>query len=760
MPFGEIRLLPGINVEKTPTLLEASYAQSQLIRFKDGLAQKYGGFAKYYPFAVTGTPRDLHAWQDLNGTKHVSIGATTQQSLITSGVLADITPQVLTSDFKPFIQATANSTTINITDPNVTNPTTYDAVVFNTPVSAGGAILAGGPFGLQTITGTSSFTINAPTAAATTNTLTISTATAQGTTTIKFASVPSWVTAGMLAVDLTNTTGILANTVVSTTTATTITLSQALSTGGAAAADSIVFTSLPRFTTATASPTVAVEFVAHGLSTSLSNTVNFPLSTTVASATVMGSYTVPPGQVSDANDFNITVSNQANAGTTANMNGGECELVYYIQLGPSAIGQGFGLGGFGSGGFGTGNTQSAQTGTDLTTTDWTEDNWGQILLSCPINGPVFAFDPTSGITNSGIVVTAPLYNGGIFVSVGLQQLICYGSTPIPNPGQSIGLQQDPLFIRYSDLLNYTQFTPLPSNQAGGIRIPTGSVIRCGLSTANQNIIITDIDTWAMNYIGPPLVYGINKIGAGAGAVSSHAIAALRGGVYWMGPSNFYRLGANGVEVIPCPVWDFVFQNLNSSFTQNVRAMPNTPFNEVGWLFPSAASSNGECDSYVKFNITEPNMPWDFGPANTMARSAWMDQSVVGMPISASLTGIVYSQETTNDADGSPMSASFTTGYHVIGTGEDFAFVDLVIPDFKWGTYSGSQNAQVQVSFNVIDFPGDTPTVYGPYTVTQSTEFISTGFRGRQVSVTVASSDLGSFWRLGNIRYRYASAGRR
>jgi hypothetical protein len=262
----------------------------------------------------------------------------------------------------------------------------------------------------------------------------------------------------------------------------------------------------------------------------------------------------------------------------------------------------------------------------------------------------------------------------------------------------------------------------------------------------------------MNYQGPPFVFGFNKIGAGAGLISSHAKQQLRGGVYWMGPSNFYRYGVGGgVEVIPCPVWDFVFQNLNTAYASNVRAMPNTPFNEVGWEFPSSASANGENDSYVKFNITEPGGPWDYG---ALARSAWIDQTVLGNPIAATPTGVLYQHEQGYDNDGNPITASFTTGLFYIAEGEDFAFVDQVFPDFKWGTYAGAKNAQVLITFNVYNYAEDTPVQYGPYTVMQNSQYIATRIRGRLMSVTVQSSDLGSFWRLGKIRYRWSPAGRR
>ena len=92
MPFGEVRLIPGVNVERTPTLLEAGVAQSQLIRYKDGLVQKLGGWKKFYPNAVPGVPREMHAWEDLNGTNHLGVGSTTQLAIITNGVYQDIQP--------------------------------------------------------------------------------------------------------------------------------------------------------------------------------------------------------------------------------------------------------------------------------------------------------------------------------------------------------------------------------------------------------------------------------------------------------------------------------------------------------------------------------------------------------------------------------------------------------------------------------------------------------------------------------------------
>jgi len=51
------------------------------------------------------------------------------------------------------------------------------------------------------------------------------------------------------------------------------------------------------------------------------------------------------------------------------------------------------------------------------------------------------------------------------------------------------------------------------------------------------------------------------------------------------------------------------------------------------------------------------------------------------------------------------------------------------------------------------------TAYGPYNMTQATEYISVRIRARLMSIAVSSSDVGTFWRLGAIRYRFQPDGK-
>jgi hypothetical protein len=149
--------------------------------------------------------------------------------------------------------------------------------------------------------------------------------------------------------------------------------------------------------------------------------------------------------------------------------------------------------------------------------------------------------------------------------------------------------------------------------------------------------------------------------------------------------------------------------------------------------------------------------WDYG---SLGRSAWIDQSVLGAPIGADPSSLyVYQHETSNDADGAAMNSYFTTGYAAISDGDQKIFVDEIWPDMKWGLYGGSQGATVSITLNAADYPGTAPTSFGPYAVSTSTQVFVPRVRARLLSFTIGSSDTGSFWRLGNIRYRGQTAGR-
>lgn len=472
------------------------------------------------------------------------------------------------------------------------------------------------------------------------------------------------------------------------------------------------------------------------------------VSTTVGGITLFGNYIV--NSIVDANNFTINANQVATSSTSGFINGGNARYVYSFGVGAVPSGTGYGAGAYGSGAYGTGTAITPSTGSKIPANDWTLDNWGEVLISCPINNtlfqPIYQWDPLSGGPQATIIPQAPPLNDGAFVAMPQRQIVAWGST-------FTGIQ-DPLLVRWCDVNNYSVWIGQTTNQAGSYRLPRGSRIVAGIQGPQQGLIWTDLGVWAMQYVGLPYVYSFNELGSGCGLIGRKAAAPINNVIFWMGARQFFVLTGNGVEVLPCPIWDAVYQNLDTTNTSKIRVAVNSLFSEISWFYPSL-SGGGEVDTCVKYNIVAQT--WDL---STLGRTAWIDQSVLGPPIGADPSSLfLYQHETSPDADGQPLSASFQTGYFALQEGDVKSFVDEFWPDMKFGTYSSSQNATVNITFYTADFPSQTPQIYGPYPVTQATTFFSPRLRGRLVSISIGSSDTGSFWRMGRPRYRYAADGK-
>jgi hypothetical protein len=466
--------------------------------------------------------------------------------------------------------------------------------------------------------------------------------------------------------------------------------------------------------------------------------------TTVDGLVIQGPYQI--SSVIDSTSFTITAPSQATtAVSSVVMNSSLAQLVYYITGGPLGVGTGYGSGGYGTGPWGgLGGGFAAATGTPITAEDWSQDNWGEILLNCPKDGPIYLWAPDSGFTNEQVIPEAPFFNGGIFISMPQQILVAWKSC------LSTGVQ-DNLTVRWCDALNFREWSVTNQTTAGSFKIPTGSVIRGGLQAPNYGVIWTDLDAWLMQYIGGDIIFNFTRVGTGCGLIGQHAAGVIAGNVYWCGDKNFFQISSGSVQVIPCSVWDFIFQNLNLANAHKIVCAPNSVFNEIQWDFPSTNAT--ENDSYVRLNIIDNT--WDYG---SLARTAWTDVSVIGNPIGSDTAGVLYQHEVGEVITGAGLP-SLRTGWWSIADGNEMAFVDYVIPDFKFGTFADPTSASISITFFSVDYPGDSPRTYGPYTVGASTEYLTPRIRGRLMSVLV-QSETNEFWRLGRIRYRFAPSGRR
>jgi hypothetical protein len=493
---------------------------------------------------------------------------------------------------------------------------------------------------------------------------------------------------------------------------------------------------------------VTVALNNHGYTVGANYAVLVPQ--TIGGLTISGNYTVQ--QVISASQFTILANTVAtsSAGPTA-ANNGNAQYLYSFGAGPAQAGTGFGMGGFGMGPFGgTGQPANPPAGAPITADDWVIDNFGQILLACPINNtqfqPIYAWDPLAGAPQASVIPNAPVVNDGFFVAMPQRQVVCWGST-------DTGVQ-DPLLVRWCDVSNYSSWVGLPTNQAGKYRLPRGSKIIGGIQGPQQGLLWTDLSVWSMQFIGLPYVYGFNEVGTGCGLIGRKAAASANGVVYWMGVSQFFSLTSEGVQPLACPVWDVAFQDTDPTQVSKIRVAVNARFNEISWFIPTL-NSGGEVGTFLKFNYSLGW--WDYGQ---LARSAWIDQSVLGAPIGADPNRLlIYQHETSLDADDQPLISSFQTGYFTMSEGDFKTFIDEVWPDARYGEYGSPQSATLQITLLLADFPEEAPVIIGPFTVNQASTWFNLRARARLFAMQILSNDYGSFWRLGRFRYRAQPAGR-
>jgi hypothetical protein len=686
MPFAEVNLTPGVDVESSPAGNPTGVQASNFIRWRAKLPEKRGGCTLYLQDRVDGAPVALQPWGSFQGNNYLGIATPTvvYEYNATTDVLRDISPEYFISSLaSPLFTTAVGDQVVTITDSTEPGVGRFDAVQFNTPISVGGLIL-NGTYPILSTAGVNTYTIDAGYAA----------------------------------------------------------------TSAVAALAGV----LPLFTTTSGLSRVIVTFPIEYQFNSLAVGDRFGLSvpTTVGGLTLVGAYVV--SQILSPTQFTFQAEYTASSSeSNIPMNGGFAYLTYWITQPPGPPPPSL---------FSVSPAPEPAlftVGTEpdvYTANNWWLDSIGSTFIAAAADGPIFSFSPVGGYQNLSILTNAPPLSAGAFVAMPSGQIMAWGTTDTINPVQSA------LYIRWSDSTDFNNWTIGGQSTAGFYNIPTGSKIVRGIQAPNQQFWFTDIDVYSAQYTGYPDFFGFLKIGAGCGLIAPRGVGIVNNSVFWMSQQQFFVCQAGSApQPLACPVWDFIFQNASQENLAKTICGGNSLFNEVIWFFPSNRSSDGYPDSYVCYNTLYNE--WDYG---TLRRTAWTDQSVLGFPIAADSDGWIYQHETSyNLAEGQatqPINASFTTGYSRLAQGEDLIFVDWMLPDMKWGEWDGSQNAVLNFTFNVTDYPGQTPRVYGPFPASKQTPYISPRFRGRFMSMTVESNDLNSFWRLGSLRYRYAPSGRR
>ena len=456
-------------------------------------------------------------------------------------------------------------------------------------------------------------------------------------------------------------------------------------------------------------------------------------------------------QITKIDNNSYTFEAPSNSSSTVSGGGGTLNIKYLIGAAENMGIQsadpatGWGVGTWNAGTWNTPRT-AASNSLVFDATRWSLQLWGDDLLANNRRGQIYYWSRAGGEGTRAVLVSSlagasgvPIENRMISVSFPDRHLVAAGTV---NASTSL---YDPMLVRFSDQEDFTNFTVTATNTAGDQRLEVGSKIISITPSKDETIIQTDEAIYGMTFVGPPFTFSFRLLAVNCGAVAQEGTIVVDSTVYWIGKDNFFLYNGS-VSELPCPIQHFVFDRLNNDFVDKTHVGHNKKFNEITWFYVSTSNSateDPEPDSYATYNYAEN--AWTIGELD---RNTWND--AIGfrtVPFAFDKDGNLYNHETGDNDDGTAMSCHIETSeIEIDATGSRQFLIDRIIPD---ATMTSSTNLSVE--FKTRKYPNATEITKGPFTITQSTEKVSTRAKGRQVSLRYSSSGVSDNWALGDFR---------
>ena len=761
MPLSKINFRPGVNRETTSYGDENGWFNSDLVRFRKGRPEKMGGWERLSSNTIQGTGRSLHVWAALDGSKYMGLGTETKFYIEEGGTYNDITPIRATTSLgtNPLKTGTATTGAITVTAP-------AHGAVSGDFVTLSGATTTDGITAAQintehelTLIDSNSYSIN--TAGASTSGSTAG----GGSSVVATYQINTGLDTVVSGVGFgAGLWGGLSTGYSQTT------LNDS---GGISDSDtSFILTSASDFETA--STTTTANLTAASTTIAGSSTSGFPSKGTILIGSEKIRYGTNAGNVFGdlTRGEDGTTAASSSSGATITFVGLvliDDELIQYTGKSSNTIDAGVVRGTRGTTaashadgsivkeannfvGFGQASATAASTGSNIRL--WAQDNWGEDLAFNVYDGAPYYWDKTLGLGNRATTLAsqtgasgAPTITRKLMISGADRHVVCFGCNPIDET------DQDLLMVRWSDQEDPFDWTPTATNTAGSQRVSSGSEIISAQKTRQEMLIWTDTALHAMRFVGPPFTFGMSMLANNVSIIGPNAVTTVGDKIFWMDRENFY-VYTGRVQVIPCTLLRYVFDDINLVQKNKCFAAPNRMFDEVFWFYPSADSN--EIDRYVKFNFTENT--WDLG---TLSRTAWVDYGIHDNPRAsgvASGTNYTYIHELGDDNDGSPMTSYVESADFDLGDGEQFMFVSRLIPDID--ITSSDAEASVNYILKTRNFPGDSLTTNSTNAVKSTTQQSFLRGRARQAVLRIESNTTDITWTLGDLRLDIRPDGRR
>jgi len=717
----KIRLKPGLDKQSSDTGAEGKWVNADYSRFRYGFPEKVGGWEQLVNDNLIGAGRDQHTWVDLAGNKYAAIGTNKCLYIYFEGAFYDITPLDTSRQQTGATFTTASGTpTVTLTTSIAHGAETGDIILCSSATSVPGGFSASD---FDDILFEVTDVPSATTMEITMGSNASSTAGPLGTVTIDFYYVIGPIIQTYGYGWGTNTWSGQTLPLIQTTLNGAL-LNDVYGTGGSGT--DIVLTSTTGFT---AAGTILVESELITYTGITSNTLN---------GIVRGT-----NGTSKAAHSSGTITYDAST---------------YVGWGSA----------------------SSSSNIVIEPGQWRLINYGENLMALIHNKTIFQWVPSlPNLTVRAVLVTGtqvPTASRDMVLSTPDRHLICIGTETTLQTAAT----QDDMFVRWSNQESTTVWTPTATNTAGSQRLTDGSKLMGGIVGRTAVYIWSDTAMYTMKFIGPPFTFGFTQVGTNCGMSSQHCAAEVNGIAYWMGPTGFYKFDGGRVQLMPCLVEDYVFEDINTNSNQQIHVAVNALFGEITWFYPS--SSSDYVDRSVTYNYLESSTENPIWYTSSLARSTWTIEGVFNKPYATEFKSAVaptyptvvgisngasyyWQQEKGNDEVFASGTTNAIVGYvesgdYDIGSaegeqgeGEFIMRISRIIPDY------GAQTGDSRITLSTKAFPSST-AVATNHTATTSTTQLFTRSRARQIAIKVGNISTGQTWRMGTFRLDIHAGGRR
>ena len=687
MPLQKLQFRPGLNREGTDYSNEGGWYDGDKIRFRSGFPEKLGGWTQLSPLQYGGVCRSIWIWQDGDsgvGAQYIGLGTNTKYYIYFGGVYNNITPIIYTSTLTNPFATTNTLTTVTVTDPNY-SPAVGDSVTFSGASAVGGLTLNGTYLVVSTPT-TTTYTITADSPAT-------STATGGGTVTAQYeypvgntvytigtgwgagpwggvvspvtrllGANPLHTNSGTSVINVTQNAHGMAN-------GTSIVISGATATGGISAAilnnsyvisnvatntyDITLPSGLTAASTATgggSSVTVLQGSGTYGWGTSYSSGIgsqlrlwsndNYGADLVIAPRGGAIFYWQDSGTVSTRAQYLSSLANSTTqfSDSTVSFTGTVTSITVSASTAPYIY------------------PYMQITGTHLPANTFVASSYITGSTTVPITNTTITGGSSGSYTFSYAGAFVPSQTYQIIASSIQEFVIAFGANSYsPN---NAATTFNPMLVRWSDQGNPYQWIPQLTNQSGEYLLTNGSFIMGAKTTRQEILVWTDSAIYSMQYLGAPYVWGFQVLMDNISIMSPNCTITVNNVTYWMGKDRFYMYSGR-VEVLPCALRQYIFDDINQDQAYQVFAGANEAFNEVWWYYVSQSSANTVVDKYIIYNYLD--RVWYYG---NLGRTAWMQTGTQPYPIAASYyTNAIF----TGNLSGSTLTVTaMTVGALAVG----------------------------------------------------------------------------------------------